>query len=181
MDCFITNTWRISFVWHLILQIRHFLICPLHESWPTLSPTWCCSATTGLAMVAAAKPSKGREWKMRCPHCRAQFGYDSKVQPQLLAQEGLSSHTLSYHPCKNTLAFLPNPAPAQTWICTSAGPWSFCIFICLWGSKKIFMTFSKQQSSCASLKFPTWQCAGSWRRLQTKPKLWQLVWSLHLC
>lgn len=87
----------------------------------------------------------------------------------------------SCHPCKNTLAFLPNPAPAQTWICTSAGPWSFCIFIYLWGSKKIFMTFSKQQSSCASLKFPTWQCAGSWRRLQTKPKLWQLVWSLHLC
>lgn len=29
----------------------------------------------------------------RCPHCRAQFGYDSKVQPQLLAQEGLSSRT----------------------------------------------------------------------------------------
>lgn len=117
----------------------------------------------------------------RCPHCRAQFDYDSKVQPQLLAQEGLSSRTFPSSPARTLWLSFPDPAPAQTWICTNAGPWSFCFFICLRGSKKIFISFSKQQSSCVSLKFPTWQCAGSWWRLQTKPKLWELVWSLHLC
>lgn len=73
-----------------------------------LSPTRFCSVTTGLATVAAAKPSKGREWKVRrCPHCRAQFGYDSKVQPQLLAQEGLSSHTLPVIPAKTLWLSFP--------------------------------------------------------------------------
>lgn len=97
----------------------------------------------------------------------------------LLAQEG--SHTLPFIPAKTLWLPFPNPAPAQIWICTNAWPWSFCIFVCLWGSKKIFISFSKQQSSCVSLEFPTWQCAGSWQKLQTKPELWELVWSLHLC
>lgn len=138
-----------------------------------------CSATTGLAMAADPKPSQameGKEGKVRrCLHCKAEFGYDLKVQPQLLAHEGLSSHTLPFIPAKTLWLSSPNSASTQTWICTNAGPWSFCIFICLWGSKKIFISFSKQQSSCAGLKFSTWQCAGSWWRLQTKPKLWELV------
>lgn len=51
-----------------------------------------CSATTGLAMAAAPKPSKGREGEKMSP-LQGTVWLDSKVQPQLLAQEGLSSCT----------------------------------------------------------------------------------------
>lgn len=139
-----------------------------------------CSATTGLAMAAAPKPSKGREGEKMSP-LQGTVWLWFKSAATAPGPRGAVQLHLPFIPAKTLWLSFPDPAPAQTWICTNAGPWSFCFFICLRGSKKIFISFLKQQSSCVSLKFPTWQCAGSWWRLQTKPKLWELVWSLHLC
>lgn len=165
---------------HLFLKIRHFLIHPPDESWPTdsLLPDVLCHRWAGHGGSPQAKQGEGR-WEdvPTAGHSLAWF----KSAATAPGPRGAVQLHLPFIPAKTLRLSFPDPAPAQTWICTNAGPWSFCFFICLRGSKKIFISFLKQQSSCVSLKFPMWQCAGSWWSLQTKPKLWELVWSLHLC
>lgn len=127
-----------------------------------------CSATTGLAMAAAPKSSKGREGKVRRrPHCRA-------VWLQLLGQERFYSHTLSFIPAKADV-----PSLTQLLLRLEAeqmqdlGP---SAFLSVYEAVKRYLShFQSSSHPCANLEFPAWQCAGSWQRLQTKPKLWELV------
>lgn len=166
----------------LFLQTRHFVICPLHELWPTdsLLPDLFCHHWASHSSRPQGREGRGREGNMSPLQGTVWLWFESPAT--IPGPRGaLQSHP-SLHPCKNTLAFLPQPSFLSDLNRHKCRTLVFLHFYCLWGSKKIFIWFSKQQSSCVSLKFPTWQCAGSWWRLQTKPKLWELwVWSLHLC
>lgn len=181
MNCFITNTWRISLVWHLILQIRHFLICPLDESWPTDS-----------LLPDVALPPLGWPWWQPPSQAREGNGrWDVPTAGHSLAMIPKCNHSSWPKRGSPVIPFLSSlqkhsGLPSQPSSCSDMNLHKcrtlvllhFYLFV---RQQKDIYDISKQQSSCASLKFPTWQCAGSWRRLQTKPKLWQLVWSLHLC